>query len=506
MVQGTASSVGKSLVAAALCRAYARRGLRVAPFKSQNMSNNAYAVGEGLEIGRAQALQAVAARAEPCVDMNPVLLKPEADHRSQVVVLGRPWESLDAADYYSRREFLWKTATAALDRLRARYELVVIEGAGSPAEINLRRGDIVNMAIARYAEAPVLLVGDIDPGGVFAQFAGTLSLLEPDERDLVKGLVVNKFRGDAALLEPGLRMIEGIVSKPVLGVIPYLRDVGLAEEDAQGLERRTAADGGPIRAGGLDVAVIRYPRISNFDDFDALRLEPGVGLRFVSAAAELGRPDALILPGTKATVADLEWLRATGLFDGLRWLSRLGVPIVGICGGYQMLGASVDDPEGVEGEPGRVAGLGLLPLETRIERAKNVGKRRGRILGGPGFLARAAGAAVEGYEIHCGASRILEPGIGPLMEIEEEGRGPPRPDGAASADASVWGCYLHGLFDLPDFRAAWLASISERSPGGLRAFSGPSLARSREAALDRLADHVEASLDMDFISRIIGLA
>jgi adenosylcobyric acid synthase len=507
MVQGTASSVGKSLLVCALCRVYARRGLRVAPFKSQNMSNNASAIGEGREIGRAQALQAVAARIAPSVDMNPILLKPETDRRSQVVVLGKPWKSLGATEYYAQRALLWETATASLDRLRDGVDLVVIEGAGSPAEINLRESDIVNMSIALYAQAPVLLVGDIDPGGVFAQFAGTLSLISPQERDLVKGLIVNKFRGELSLLEPGLRMIEDICGKPVLGVLPYLNDIGLAEEDAQPLERGGAKG---AAAEGIDIAVIHYPRISNFDDIDALRLEPGVRARFVRRAAELGRPDAIILPGSKASAADLEWLRAEGLLDGIRWLARLGVPVAGICGGYQMLGMSIDDSEGIEGAPRRIPGIGLLQVETRLEKEKNVGKRKGRALGGPGFLSRAVGMEVEGYEIHSGDTKPVDPHAPPLLELFSEGAGASRTqDGAASADGAVWGCYLHGIFDLPAFRAAWIGFVAERSAGG-NAFSsaergspGLSLSQAREAALDRLADCVEERLDMNSISRII---
>lgn len=508
MVQGTGSSVGKSLIAAALCRAFAREGLQVLPYKSQNMSNNAAAVPGGGEIGRAQALQAAACHAIPTVDMNPVLLKPEGDARSQVVLLGKPWKTLSARDYPRHKAALWAAATGALDRLRSRADLVVIEGAGSPAEINLREDEIVNMAVARYANSPVILVGDIDPGGVFAQFVGTLALLEPEERSLVKGLVINKFRGDLSLLEPGLELLRGRCGLPVLGVVPWIRGIGLAEEDGAVLETRPRGrDGPPADArpeGQLDIAVIRLPRISNFDDLDALSLEPGTTVRFVSEAEELGDPDAVVIPGTKATLADLDWLRESGLELGIRWLARRGRAVLGICGGFQMLGESIDDPEGVEGPPRREKGLGLLPLHTTFASGKRTEARRGRVAGGlPGALAGASGAAVEGYEIHAGESSVDGP---PLFELEASPGVPSGGDGAWAAEGRILGTYLHGLFDLPGFRRAWLASIDRRGSwrGADQAHAGVALADARDAALDRLADTVTASLDMDELRRIVG--
>ncbi len=365
MVQGTSSSVGKSLLSAALCRVFARKGVRVAPFKAQNMSNNAAVCADGAEIGRAQAVQAVAAGIEPTADMNPVLLKPEGNSRSQVVVLGRPWRTLQAGNYYRRKEELWPIVTAALDRLRSAYELVVIEGAGSPAELNLRSADIVNMALACHARAPVLLVGDIDRGGIFAQLLGTLWLLSPEERGLVRGLVVNKFRGDAALFADGVRILEERGGVPVLGVIPYLPALAVPEEDAVALDDTSCRSGEPSRTerfpegesrecrsargtywqagrklGTIDIAVIRLPHIANFDDFDPLGAEAGVSLRYVQSLPELGRPHAVILPGTKSTIADLAWLRAQGFAEALRELAAHRTAIVGVCGGYQMLGES----------------------------------------------------------------------------------------------------------------------------------------------------------------------
>ncbi len=505
MIQGTGSSVGKSLVTAALCRVFTRKGLRVLPYKSQNMSNNAAATAEGGEIGRAQAIQAAACRAAPRVDMNPILLKPEADARSQVVLLGRPYKTLRASEYRHEKERLWAAATGALDRLRAEADLVIIEGAGSPAEINLRADEIVNMAVARYASSPVILVGDIDTGGVFAQFVGTLALLEEDERALVKGLVINKFRGDPSLLAPGITELERIGGKPVLGVVPWIRGLGLAEEDGAALEikagRARLSPGAPH---GVDIAVIRLPRISNFDDFDALGLETGVSVRFVGMAAELGRPDAVILPGTKSTIDDLCWLKETGLELGVRWLSRLGTPVLGICGGFQMLGETIEDELGVEGAPRIERGLGLLPLRTAFTREKRVVRRRGRVATGlPGALSMAAGAAVQGYEIHAGISEVRCPG---LFTLEDEGAGTADGvlDGAVSADGKTLGTYLHGLFDLPNFRRAWLSSIGWTIDGSATA-GGTRLDDARDAALDRLADAVADAIDMDTLCRIVGI-
>lgn len=505
MVQGTASSVGKSLIAAALCRVFAREGLRVAPFKAQNMSNNASALPSGGEIGRAQALQALAAGVEPDARMNPVLLKPEGDTRSQVVLLGSPYKTLKAEDYRLDREVLWKAVTESLDSLRFEYDLVVIEGAGSPVEINLKAGEIVNMAVARYASSPVLLVGDIDCGGVFAQFAGTLALLEPSERGLVRGLVVNKFRGDPALLEPGLEMIRDITGARVLGVVPWLRDLGLAEEDGASLDARARGLGVPASSQAMtsasspriDIAVIRLPRIANFDDVDALGLEEGVATRFVSKASELGSPDAVILPGSKATLSDLDWLKAEGLDDGIRWLSRLGRSVVGICGGYQMLGETIRDPEGVEGPPRSERGLGLLPVDTLFAPGKSARPRRGRVApGGGGFLAAAAGLPIAGYEIHAGRSDVRGP---TLLEFEASGEAEASSDGSWARGGRVFGSYLHGLFDLPSFRRAWLASLGQDAAGPAGALS-----EARQEALDRLADSVSAALDMGELRRIIG--
>ncbi len=492
MIQGTSSSAGKSLLTAALCRAFARRGLRVAPFKAQNMSNNAAVCADGSEIGRAQALQALAAGVEPSADMNPVLLKPEADSRSQVIVLGRPWRTLRAGSYYRRKEELWPVVTAALDRLRSACDLVLIEGAGSPVELNLRSSDMVNMAVARYARAPVLLVGDVDRGGIFAQLLGTLWLLPDDERALVRGLVVNKFRGDRALFADGVRILEERGGVPVLGVVPYLPELALPEEDAVALDARRG-ERGPQPA--VDIAVVHLPHIANFDDFDPLLREPGVGVRYVRTAGELGSPHAVVLPGTKSTVADLAWLRVSGLAEAVAALAARGASVVGICGGYQMLGRAIRDPAGVEAPAREVPGLGLLPVETTFEGTKQTHQARARALSGPGWLGPLAGQEVEGYEIHQGRTS----GGRPWLEITRRGGAAVCvPDGAASDDGRVWGCYLHGLFANAGLRRAWLASLA----GGEKVEEVGAVTLS--AALDRLADAVEAALDMRRLEAILG--
>ena len=415
MIQGAASSVGKSLLVAGLCRLYARRGLAVAPFKAQNMSNNAGVTPEGGEIGHAQVTQAEACGIPPHVDMNPVLLKPEADSRSQVVVLGQKLDTLPARDYYRRKDGLWDVVTAALARLRERSDLVLIEGAGSPAEVNLRRGDIVNMAVALHANAPVLLAGDIDKGGIFAQLLGTLWLLAPEERALVKGLLVNKFRGDPSLFTDGVRILEERGGLPVLGVIPWLRDHGIPEEDGAGLDDPASTPIlGMTEGPQVDIAVIKLPRIANFDDFDPLAAEAGVRVRFVQSPEALGQPDAVILPGTKHTLADLAWLHTTGLAEAVSALAAAGVSLAGICGGYQMLGQTISDPDGVEGG-GEAVGLGLLPASVVFRGAKVTQQAVAHPLGGWPWLRSTE--PLTGYEIHAGQAETPAP----LLELRRRG-------------------------------------------------------------------------------------
>jgi len=487
MIQGTMSSAGKSTLVTALCRIFARRGLRVAPFKAQNMSNNAAVCADGGEIGRAQYTQALAARVEPTVQMNPVLLKPEADMRSQVIVNGRVWETLPARSYYERKQALWAHVTTALDALRHQYDLVIIEGAGSPVELNLKRGDIVNMAVAKYANSPVLLAGDIDRGGIFAQLLGTLSLLEVDERALVRGLIVNKFRGDPTLFEDGITILEQRGGAPVLGVVPYVVNHGLPEEDAVAIEAQNREHSA---RNGVDIAVIALPHIANFDDFDPLKAEAGVSLRYVSHPEELGRPNAVILPGTKSTIADLEWLRTSGLAQRILDLAADSTAVVGICGGYQMLGVRVCDPTHAESDQDEILGLGLLASATRFLAHKMTEQVQAKVTSKAGWLGEVHGQTISGYEIHMGQTN----GVAPWLALKR----PSTPnDGDMSADGRIWGCYLHGLFANDNLRRAWLRSLGWRD-AGLAPLS-------LEAAFDRLADVVETSLGMALLEQIIGL-
>ena len=496
MVVGTTSSAGKSLLVTALCRIYARRGVRIAPFKAQNLSNNAAVCADGSEIGRAQAVQAAAAGVEPTATMNPLLLKPEAGSRAQIVLLGRPFKTESSRSYLGRREALWETVTASLDRLRQAYELVVIEGAGSPVELNLKSRDIVNMAVARYARAPVLLVGDIDRGGVFAQLLGTLWLLEPEERELVKGLVVNKFRGAMSLFTDGVQILEERGGVPVLGVVPYIRDLGIPEEDAVALDEplfdRTRHEDMDV----IDVAVIKLPLISNFDDFDPLAAEPGVRVRYVSSTRELGRPDAVILPGTKSTIADLAWLRERGLAQQIVQLAREHTPITGICGGYQMLGRTIRDPDHVESSVDQVAGLDFLPIHTTFGGEKATHRAEAVVLDAPGWLSTLEGAAIRGYEIHMGRTSTASPWVAITQRSGQQVR---VRDGSTSGDGRIWGCYLHGLFENERLRRAWLSALGWQPDRHLMPV------RNRyEAAFERLADVVEDALDMDRLSTIMG--
>ncbi len=538
MVQGTGSHVGKSRLCAALCRLFREAGYTVAPFKAQNMSLNA-AVAEGGELAWAQVVQAEAAGVPPSVDMNPILLKPKGDGVAQVIVHGRPVGDMTARRY--REEFLpraWDAVQASLERLRSRCDVVVIEGAGSPAEINLRRGDIANMRVAAAAEAPVLLVGDVDRGGVIAALLGTLALLRPRERRLVAGLVVNKFRGDPALFAPAVAYLERRARRPVMGVLPWL-PIDLEEEDSLALDEGprlaprgggpddSAGDGGQERVlpgGGrkgsppagqgtlpgqeeiLDVAVVRLPRISNFADLDPLRREPRVRLRLVDGPATLGKPDAVVLPGSKNSVADLGFLRSSGLDRAILLLAAAGVPVAGICGGYQMLGRVLSDPEGCEDAPGTVAGLGLLPAVSEFFGEKVQAVTEAELLGGRGPFAALAGVRVEGYEIRAGRTRVLEGGF-PLAVIRRRaGRavGAGETDGCLAADGHVFGTYLHGVFENRAFREAWLAWVRLRRlarSGDSR--GGDGAGRGREFA--RLAAWARAHLRLDLLEEMMAL-
>ncbi|MDQ4085033.1 MAG: cobyric acid synthase [Actinomycetota bacterium] len=468
LVAGTTSDAGKSVVAVALCRWLARQGVRVAPYKAQNMANNSMVTADGAEIGRAQWVQALAAGAEPEAAMNPVLLKPGSDRRSHVVVMGRPYGELDAASFAVGRRTLAEAAHAAYDDLAARYDVVVCEGAGSPTEINLREHDYVNMGLARHAGMPTVVVGDIDRGGVLAALFGTTALLCAEDQALVSGYVLNKFRGDAGLLEPGLRMLESVTGRSVYGVLPWLPGVWLDSEDALAVDARAAvSEEEPV----LRVAVLRLPRISNFTDLDALGVEPNVDVRFVDSADAVLDADLVVVPGTRATLADLEWLRVRGVDAALRRRAAEGRPVLGVCGGFQMLGEWVDDPAAVEApRPRRVEGLGLLAASTRFQPDKTLGRPSGTWRGAP----------VTGYVIHHG-------------RVEVHG-GDPFPGGCRRGP--VWGTLWHGALENDEFRRAWLTEVADQagrtdwSPPADTSFTGLRVAR-----LDLLADAVEEHLD-----------
>ena len=475
LVAGTTSDAGKSVVTAGICRWLARQGVKVAPFKAQNMSLNSFVTRDGAEIGRAQAMQAAACGLEPTADMNPILLKPGSDRRSQVVVLGRPIADVDALEYRAHRDRLRETAVAALERLRAAYDVVICEGAGSPAEINLRAGDIANMGLAQAARLPVIIVGDIDRGGVFAALYGTVALLDAADQALVAGFVINKFRGADELLAPGLDMLRGLTGRPVYGVLPWLDGVWLDAEDSLALQA-APPPAGPAAAGGtLRVAVVRLPRISNFTDVDALAAEPGVLVRFVTSPGEAGDADLLVLPGSRATVSDLAWLRRTGLAEAVLARARAGRPVLGICGGYQMLARAIRDE--VESGAGLVEGLGLLPATVEFQTEKILGRPEGEGYGLP----------VAAYEIHHG--------------VVTTSGGEPFPGGCRSG--AVWGTAWHGLLENDGFRRAFLTDVARRAGRDFTPAPDTDFARLREHRLDALADLVEQNLNTDALLRLI---
>ena len=496
MVQGTMSSAGKSLLAAGLCRIFKQDGLRCAPFKSQNMALNSFITKDGLEMGRAQVMQAQAAGVEPDVRMNPILLKPTGDTGSQVIVNGEVLGQMSAADYFRMKKTLIPHILKAYDELAAQYDVIVLEGAGSPAEINLKADDIVNMGLAKLVNAPVLLAGDIDRGGVFAQLYGTVALLEPEERARVKGLILNKFRGDVEILRPGLAQLEALTGVPVTGVVPWME---LDVDDEDSLAPRLGRTAAPA---AVDVAVIRLPHISNFTDFSPLEQQPGLGVRYVAHPRTLGEPDLVILPGTKNTLGDLAWLRQCGMEAALLKLAGRGTPILGVCGGYQMLGQTVSDPTGAEGEAGaNCRGLGLLPTATEFAAEKHRTRVTGQITGADGLFAPLNGAHFTGYEIHMGSTARLE-GAAPLVALTGEAPAPfTAQDGVCHNN--VMGLYIHGLFEEGDLAARLAALLMERK--GLTPGQAPALswAAYRETQYDRLADTMRAALDLPAIYRMM---
>lgn len=509
MVLGTGSHVGKSLMTTALCRIFAQHGYRVAPFKSQNMSLNSAATIEGLEIGRAQALQAEAAGVAASVHMNPILIKPSGDHSSQVVVRGKIWGRVTAADYHRRRiEELLPVVRESYDSLASEYQVIILEGAGSPAEINLKQHDIANMRMAEMAEASCLLVGDIDRGGVFASLLGTLELLEPDERQRVRGFAINKFRGDANLLEPGIRMMEERVQKPCVGVVPHLSSLMLEEEDSLGLPATTQTQWTPAQASNsstdraLRVSVIALPSFSNFTDFDSLRAEPSVSLLFCRTAEAIKQADVVILPGSKQTVDDLLWMKRSGLEIAIKQYAQTGL-VAGICGGMQMLGKTISDPTGME-RNGSVAGLGLLPIHTIMQTEKVTRNAKGQLAAAVLFGQSVANSGVSGYEIHIGHTEY-EAGAKHFSTLssETDPSGISR-DGCICADTRVFGTYLHGIFDEDSFRHQFLGAAR-----GFHKLSSPRKMnlwkQLREDSLNRLAREVESSLDIKTVFDWVGL-
>ena len=496
MVQGTMSSAGKSLLAAGLCRIFKQDGLRCAPFKSQNMALNSFITKDGLEMGRAQVMQAQAAGVEPDVRMNPILLKPTGDTGSQVIVNGEVLGQMSAADYFRMKKTLIPHILKAYDELAAQYDVIVLEGAGSPAEINLKADDIVNMGLAKLVNAPVLLAGDIDRGGVFAQLYGTVALLEPEERARVRGLILNKFRGDVEILRPGLAQLEALTGVPVTGVVPWME---LDVDDEDSLAPRLGRTAAPA---AVDVVVIRLPHISNFTDFSPLEQQPGLGVRYVAHPRTLGEPDLVILPGTKNTLGDLAWLRQCGMEAALLKLAGRGTPILGVCGGYQMLGQTVSDPTGAEGEAGaNCRGLGLLPTATEFAAEKHRTRVTGQITGADGLFAPLNGAHFTGYEIHMGSTSRLG-GAAPLAALTGEAPAPfTAQDGVCHNN--VMGLYIHGLFEEGDLAARLAALLMERK--GLTPGQAPALswAAYRETQYDRLADTMRAALDLPAIYRMM---
>lgn len=491
MFQGTGSHVGKSVLTAALCRLYARAGYRVAPFKAQNMSNNSYVTLGGGEMGRAQVFQAQAAGLEPTVDMNPILLKPDADTRAQVVRLGQPVGAMEVRQYHDYQQLAWPAVTEAYDRLSQEYELIVLEGAGSPAEVNLMDRDIVNMKMAAYAEAAVILIGDIERGGVFASLVGTLALLPIADRKRVRGLLINKFRGDPSLLDSGLRFLEEETKVPVLGVLPYVFGLPVDEEDAVVLTADEVAGEAP-----LDIAVVRLPHISNATDFQPLTHEPDVAVRYIESAAAFGQPDLVILPGTKSSVADFRWLAQQRLLDRIGEHHARGGWLIGICGGYQMLGDRILDPEEVESREGGINGLGLLPVTTTFEPRKRLVRVEGVCC-----LPGLEGSPVRGYEIHQGQTeRAAE--VSPAFRLEREfDEAIEQEDGAAVA-LRLFGTYMHGLFDHGGFRRAYLNRVREGK--GLEPLP-PHAYDTRRKDFDQLADWLLDNVDRDLLEEIVGL-
>ncbi|MGE5173129.1 MAG: cobyric acid synthase [Betaproteobacteria bacterium] len=501
MIQGTGSGVGKSLIVAGLCRIFRDQGINVAPFKGQNMALNSFITKDGGEIGRAQAYQAEAARVEPSVDMNPVLLKATGESGCQVILNGKVHGNMGAKEYYAYKQHAWTAVTEAYNRLSRQHDLIIIEGAGSPAEINLIDDEVVNMSVARYAKAPVLLVGDIDKGGVFASLFGTIALLDGDA-DYIKAFIINKFRGDLSILQPGLDMIRGKTGRPVLGVIPYLGDLGLHEEDGIPLERLRWTGIGKQEVPKVKIVVVRLRYISNFTDFDPFLYEPDVDLLYSLRDADIEHADLVIIPGSKNTVQDLYFLRESGIEENIKRAAAKGIPVIGICGGYQMLGKMIFDPHGVESPHKEIRGIGLLDIETVLDKLKVTSQVeavtiRGSESGVQGMNG-SDGEPLKGYEIHMGRT-TGNVGLfnlkrrGSFFELVADG----------SAKGTVWGTYIHGIFDNDRFRRNLINSL--RATRGFAMIDDVTdFAKARDRALDRWAEVLRRVTDMKFIEELIS--
>lgn len=500
MMQGTSSHVGKSILTTALCRIFRNDGFTVTPFKAQNMALNSYVTKTGGEMGRAQVAQAEAAGIEPMVEMNPVLLKPTGNASSQVIIMGRPIGTMSAREYHAGYSVkALDVIKHCLYELHKNFDVMVIEGAGSPAEVNLKANDVVNMRIAKLAPAPVLLIADIDRGGALASVVGTLELLEPDERELVKGIIINKFRGDITLLKPALEFLEQKTGKPVVGVIPHLDNLGIDDEDSVSLEDKKSA-----RKSDLDIAVMQLPKISNFTDFDALAGEEDVTVRFIRSGEEIGKPDLIILPGSKNTTEDLLYLRDSGYAHRIVNLADSGVPVVGICGGYQMLGQEIRDPEHTESNFDQVEGLGLLNTITTFEADKITHQVQAKCANhnflGLGF----SGENLTGYEIHMGRTEFLSDVDHAFTINSRSWEQVHLQDGVVRADGLVMGTYIHGIFDNDHYRRAVLNALRRRKGLQPLDFTVDLKAR-KEASYDRLASVVKEHLDMDKLYMIMGI-
>lgn len=497
MVQGTTSNAGKSILTAGLCRVFLQDGYKPAPFKSQNMALNSFITKDGLEMGRAQVMQAEAAGIEPDVRMNPILLKPTGEKGSQVVLKGRVFRDMTAGEYYTYKQDMIPHIMESYNSLAEEYDIIVIEGAGSPAEINLKEQDIVNMGMAGLVDAPVVIVGDIDRGGVFASLAGTMLLFDEEEKSRVKGFIINKFRGDINLLTNGLTMLEDITNVPVLGVVPYLK-VDIDDEDSLS-ERLTGFGGDNL----IDIAVVRLPRISNFTDFNVFSMVRGVSLRYVSSVRELGNPDMIIIPGTKNTIEDLKWLRQSGLETKVIRYAGEGNPVFGVCGGYQMLGEVIHDPENVEGG-GSIKGLGLLKTETIFYGNKTTTQVTGTVNNIEGFFKELSGLQVEGYEIHMGRTEIRDEETLPMSSIQVSGSsGAVIQDGCACQN--VAGSYIHGIFDSPDIANTLVRLLMDKKGLESDDLEKFDIKKYKESQYDILADAVRSSIDMKKIYEIVGM-